>query len=119
MPLKPFLNWLSREGYGSLAPIDKIQAESYLIDLWNKAPKLVFLSQFIGLSFIQLSPLFYFYRPHLFSNLTLTENDILQKKLSTSRWYMVRLLFYGVRAHALIAQFRKPLSISQPMRLAS
>lgn len=114
MPFKPFLNWLSREGYGSLASIDKSQAENYLNELWNKAPKLVFLSQFVGLVFIQLSPVLYFFRLTFFHKLNPAQNEIMQTRLSSSRFYPVRLLFYGVRAHALVAQFRrgdKPLEL--------
>lgn len=101
--------WLGGEIYGSLFPVSSLEgAQSYFLELWNRAPKKVALTQAILLLFMAVTPLILFGRLRLFPTLSRAEKESIWSRLQSSRVYALRLVAYGLRGHALMAILRDP-----------
>ena len=110
-PFQSTLRWLSREVYGGLVPTtEPLQgAETYLIDLWKRAPFRVAATHTALAIAVLVLPLFVLGKLRLFPQLSRADKAEMQKRMARSPRYLFRLIFYGVRGHALVASLRDPL----------
>lgn len=78
----------------------------YLCDLWKIAPKRVaFAHTVLALIPLFIGP-FLLKKPCLYPALALEQKEQIQHKLMFSKWYLLRLVAYGLRGHALVATLR-------------
>lgn len=103
------LRWLGRGVYPSFLPTPHTAgAETYLEDMWNHTSKKVALLHTGLAMLISLSPFFLLGKLKLFPYLSPKDKQRLQDKLLFSRIYLVRIIGYAVRSHALVAILRDP-----------
>jgi hypothetical protein len=106
--VQKFLRWLGNHVYGAFFPVEggSVGMERYLEDLWHEAPLSVALTHTMLAIFVQFSPILFIGRFALLSQLKLSERETLQKRILHSKWYLFRLIGYGVRGHAMVAALR-------------
>jgi len=100
---------LGRAVYAGVVPVAveyRRGAETYLPELWAKAPWRVALTH-TGLALVTLLlPPVVLRTPRLFSALPNSEKERMITTMMRSRIYLLRLIAFGVRGHALIAILR-------------
>jgi hypothetical protein len=109
-PFDRFLRRLGREVYGGFVPVDTSMlsgAEGYLPELWSEAPFRVALIHTLLAIVVSLFPLFLIGRPRRFGKLSQVNRLKMIGKMMRSRFYLMRLIAYGVKGHALVAVLRK------------
>jgi hypothetical protein len=109
--LKKFLTWLGKEIYLGFVPVDPALsrgAENYLVDLWAQAPRSVAVIHTTLALIVWMLPIVVLKRPVLFHQLSTPDQEKMIRRMKTSRIYLIRLIAYGVKGHALVAVFREP-----------
>ena len=91
-------------------------AETYLVDLWTKAPRKVALTQTALAILLLLSPFYVQGKLLLYCWLSEKNKEKLQSAMTHSRFYFIRLVLYGIKGHALVATFRDPSARSSYLR---
>lgn len=110
MAFETFLRGLGKEVYGGLVPLEDSLLEGaagYLPDLWNEAPLRIAMTHTVLAIMISLLPLFLIGRPRRFGRLSAGDRVKVMEKMMRSRFYLLRIVAYGVKGHALVAVLRK------------
>lgn len=101
--------WLGGEVYGAFLPLHSHQgAKDYLVDLWRTAPRRVALSHSLLCLIVCGLPPVILFTPKLLPSLSAAEKERFVNRLLRSSFYWFRVIGYGVKSHALVAQLRYP-----------
>lgn len=101
------LRSLGRAAYGLFLPYNDnaklIGAAEYLPTLWRDFPLKVALSHTLLCLAVFFLPPLILRKPKLLNGLTVSEKEQYATALLRSRIYLIRLIGYGVKGHALVS----------------